>query len=271
MCFAWFAWYELTLFQQAPVFFLNKADISGNALLATGIADGITSSPVFCLVLDGLFFLLPFFLVAAVRRESRFTTTIAILSVLYNMAYAYLFSIFTFVSIEVFTGWLFVPLVFASAKLRTNYYLLHCIRLIFLVIFFSTALWKIRSGGLFNTEQLSAVLLRQHASLLVSDPSSWFSRVLVFIIGHPAISYTLYLLAFALEFIFIVGFFTRRFDKFLIACFIGFIVFDYFLMEINYFPWAPFLGVLYYSRFAEPLDIRMPELFNDRIISNVSR
>jgi hypothetical protein len=168
------------------------------------------------------------------------------------MAYAYVFSIFTFVSIEVFTAWMFVPLVFASSNIRTNYYLLHIVRILFLLIFFSTALWKVRAGGVFNAEQLSAILLRQHASLLLSDASSWFSQLVLFLIGNKALSYTIYLLAFLLEFIFVIGLFTRRYDRLLIVSFVLFLVFDYLLMEINYFPWTPFLGCLIFSRLEEP-------------------
>ncbi|RYG42161.1 MAG: hypothetical protein EOO01_23635 [Chitinophagaceae bacterium] len=251
--FAWFAWHGLTLFQQAPVFFLNKLDISGNALLSTGIANSVISSRTMRFVADAVFLLLPVVLALAVFFKIRLVTFVAILTALFNMAYAYLFSIFTFVSIEVFTAWMFVPLVFASSNIRTNYYLLQIVRIIFLLIFFSTALWKIRAGGLFNPEQLSAILFRQHASLLLSDSSSLFSQLLTFLIGNKAICYTLYLLAFLLEFIFIIGFFTRRYDRLLIACFILFLVFDYLLMEINYFPWTPFLGCLFFSRREEPV------------------
>ncbi len=251
--FAWFTWHGLTLFQQSPIFFLNKLDVSGNALLSTGIANSLITSGALRFAADAVFLLLPVALTLAVFFKSRLVTFVAILTVLFNMAYAYLFSIFTFVSIEVFTAWMFVPLVFASSNIRTNYYLLHIVRIIFLLIFFSTALWKIRAGGVFNPDQLSAILLRQHASLLLSDSSSLFSQLLTFLIVNKAVSYTIYLLAFLLEFIFIVGFLTRKYDRLLIACFILFLVFDYLLMEINYFPWTPFLGCLFFSRREEPV------------------
>ncbi len=253
MSFAWFAWHGLTLFQQAPVFFLNKLDISGNVLLSAGLAESAISSGKLRLAADVTFFLLPFVLALSVFLQSKFVTFVALFTAVFNMAYAYLFSVFTFVSIEVFTAWMFVPLVFASSNLRTNYYLLHIVRIIFLLIFFSTALWKIRAGGVFNPDQLSAVLLRQHASLLLSDSSSLFSQLLTFLIANKTLSYTIYLLAFLLEFSFVLGFFTRRYDRLLIACFILFLLFDYLLMEINYFPWTPFLGCLFFSRRKEPM------------------
>lgn len=251
--FAWFAWHGLTLYQQAPIFFLNKLDISGNVFLSTGVADSVISSGTLRFTADSIFFLLPVALTLSVFFQSRIVTFLALFTAVFNMGYAYIFSIFTFVSIEVFTAWMFVPLVFASTKIRANYYLLHIVRIVFLLIFFSTALWKIRAGGVFNPDQLSAILLRQHTSLLLSDPSSWFSQFLTFLIGNKAFSYSIYLLAFLLEFIFVIGFFTKRYDRVLIICFILFMVFDYLLMEINYFPWTPFLGCLFFSCCEEPV------------------
>ncbi len=60
-------------------------------------------------------------------------------------------------------------------------------------------------------------------------------------------SYAIYLTAFLFEFAFVIGFFTRKLDRFFIVIFCLFIMFDYLLMGINYFSWLPFLGTLYFS------------------------
>ncbi len=249
---AWMLWYGLTLFQTAPVFIFNKPDITGNLLWLFGVHKLLLHVDIFRLFLDVIYFLLPFFIVLSVRKNWKIAPLLALCTSLFVMVYAYLISVTGFVSIEVFTAQMFFPLLFTSSGIRGRYYRLHIIRLIFLLIFFSTAIWKIRAGGVFNIEQLSAILLRQHAGILIEPSPTWFTHFLLYLIQHEYLAYLLYFFTVLLEFVFVIGFFTRRYDKILILLFCVFIVFDYFLMEINYFFWLPFLGCLYFSQYGEP-------------------
>jgi hypothetical protein len=125
-------------------------------------------------------------------------------------------------------------------------------RYIFLLIFFSTACWKIRAGGIFNPEQMSGILVSQHSACLAAHPAGWYAKFIMFFISSGKISYTIYILATALELFFFIGFFTKRFDRLLICLFLLFILFDCFFMKINYVSWASFLGCLWFSGYAEP-------------------
>lgn len=244
----WFIYHGLTLFQYDPVFFSNKLDLTGNILMAFRFHEGLLHSPVLCIVADTLFLALPAVLLWCVLRQSKVTSIAAILCGLYNMAYAWFISLFTWVSIEVYSAFIFIPFLFASNESKNRFYLLHIIRYIFLLIFFSTAWWKWRTGSIFNQEQFSAILLQQQSAYLAGNPQSFYADVIRLFISHPVYSFIVYWIVFVGEALFAIGFFTRRFDKILAVMFVAFVILDYFIMKINYFTWLPFLGCLWYSR-----------------------
>lgn len=202
------------------------------------------------IIFDLLFLLLPVVLVYAIVKNKKGVRVIAIATCIFSIIYSSLFCAMSFVSVEVFGAAMLIPIIFCTISVKGFYYHMHCIRIIFILMFFSSALWKIRAGGIFNTEEMSAILLRQHSSYLASNSSGWFSNMITFLISNSAFAYCLYLSAFVAEFIFIIGLFTRRFDKYLIISFCLFAVFDYLLMGINYFTWLPFLGCLYFSKYS---------------------
>ena len=177
---------------------------------------------------------------------------LAIFTAFFNLVYAVLLSSMSPLSIEGYVGWMMLPIVLAFKKEASFYYALQSMRYFFLLIFFSAAIWKIRAAGIFNGEQMSAILMNQHAAYLVDQPNAWFSNFIKYLIDHQQLSYTIYLLATLSEFIFVVGFFTKRFDRLLIIVFLAFLLFDYFLMHINYFSWTAFLPCLWFSKYACP-------------------
>ena len=204
------------------------------------------------MLFDVLFFLLPLLLCICVVAGYRLQYLLAILTAAFNLVYAVLLSAMSPLSIEGYSGWMMLPVVLAFKKDVSFYYALQTMRYFFLLIFFSSAIWKIRAGAIFNVEQMSAILVNQHAAYLVAEPNAWFSNVVKYLVTHRQLSYIIYLLATLSEFIFIIGFFTKRFDKLLIIVFILFVLLDYFLMSINYFSWTAFLVCLWLSKYECP-------------------
>ena len=239
----------MMLHQLAPVFFLNKLDVTVNVVLLTNLHTAVMNSPVLQLTLDGLYFLLPVLLCICCIGGYRLQYILAIATAVFNLCYGILLSTMSPLSIEGFTGWIMLPLVFAFKKDGYFYYMLHTMRYFFLLIFASAALWKIRAGGIFNTEQMSAILLKQHAAHLVGSPGDWFSKFINYLVIHKQLSYCIYLMATLCELVFFIGFFTKKYDKALVIIFLAFITFNYFLMGINYFAWSAFLGCLWFSRY----------------------
>jgi hypothetical protein len=225
-----------------------QPDITGLMIQFTGLHLKVMQSNMVCIVLDGLFVLLPSLLCVMVFRTSRGLKEMAVVTFLFHLLYAWLYSTLNIYSIEIFTAFIFTPLVFVSVQRNDFLNQLKVLRLIFLIIFFSTALWKIRAGGIWNHEQMAAILSKQHIALLAYAPDNSFTAFIHLLITHPEWAQCLYWSAFIIEFMMCIGFFTTRFDRWLLAGAILFIGMDYLLMEINYFTWIPMVATLYFTK-----------------------
>jgi hypothetical protein len=245
--YAWCTFHGLLFSMVQPVFFLNKPDVTGNLLMISNLQHLLLHSQWLRIGFDASYLLLPCLLVFACFRDSPWQKSLAIATAIFSIIYNYFFSIVSFVSTEVYVAWMLVPLIFMSRSAKGFYYSMHALRAVFLLFFFSTAVWKIRAGGVFNVEQFSGILFSQHLSSLVNAESDLFHSFISWLISNPKMSYAIYLTAFLFEFAFVIGFFTRKLDRFFIVIFCLFIMFDYLLMGINYFSWLPFLGTLYFS------------------------
>ena len=228
------------LHQTAPIFVINRLDLSLNILLLTGIA-------------DACYFLIPLLLWWAVVKRSAFQYSLAFLTVIYSTVYTLLITSLSAMSIQWFIASIFIPAIFVFRKELSFYFAFQCLRYLFIIFFFSAGLWKIRAGGLFNLEQMSAILLRQHGSLLVSAPENWYAIFILKIVSRPLLAYALYLMGTLAELSFIVGFFTKKWDRLLLLILLLFILFDLVLMKINYFPWVAFGFLFWNSSLKEPL------------------
>lgn len=241
--YTWYFLNNMLLFQAEPQFFLNQLDITGNFFLLTGLQHDIIGGGDERLMMDVLYLSMPILLMAFSVRKSIWRTLLACLTAFFMMFYGWFYSITTFVSIEGFTAWMLMPFVFAGRNAGQDRLLFKTLRLVFVIIFFSTALWKIRAGGIFNIEQMSAILLQQHSAAII-DGNAVFIQWLV---NHPGVSYFLYLAAFLVELAFIVALFTRKYDRLLAIAFCCFILFNYMVMNISYFSWLPFAGLLFFK------------------------
>ena len=264
ICFAvyygWYCYHGLLLHQLAPVFFHNKLDITSNIIQLSDLFNIVIRTQWLQILFDTLFLLLPLLLCVCCVAGYRVQYLLAITAAIFNLVYAVLLSSMSALSMEGFVGWMMLPIVLAFRNEASFYYALQSMRYFFLLIFFSAAIWKIRTGAIFNTEQMSSILVNQHAACLVDQPDSWFSNFIKYLINHKQLSYSIYLLATLSEFVFVVGFFTKRFDKLLIIIFLAFVGLDYFLMSINYFSWTAFLVCLWFSKYARPAEERSEQV-----------
>ena len=154
---------DLLLHQQQPIIFRNRLDFSLNLLMLTNIGNAILNNYPLQMVLDVLYLVLPIILLVSVTKNYRGQYALALLHVSFNFVYTLLLTIVAPLSIQWFAGWVLIPLIFMFKNVRSFYFALHCMRYIFILIFFSAGLWKIRGGGVFNIEQMSAIFVRQHS------------------------------------------------------------------------------------------------------------
>ena len=253
LCFiingSWFWYNNLLLSSIDPIYFTNKLDFTRNILMLSNVQHYLINVSWLRISFDLLYYLLPILLTILFIKKLKGRAIIAYITCIFTIVYSLCFSSFTYISMEGYIGWILFPLIFSALTLTGFYYHMHAIRIIFILIFLSAAMLKIQSGAVFNIQQMGGILLIQHNNFLVSNPNNWFSKIIYFLVQHKAIAHSLFLLGTIAELLFISGLFTTKYDRWLIVIFCLFLVFDYFLMQINYFTWMVFMGCFYFSSY----------------------
>lgn len=257
ICFAltylWLIIHGLLLCQLQPVLFLNKLDITRNILMLTDLQHSIIADKSLQLIFDGIYIFLPLALLICCIKNYSIQYFLAVINCIFNFMYAMQITSMSTLSVEGYISWILFPLVFAFRSSEGFYYMIQSMRYFFLLIFVSAALWKIRGGGIFNVEQMAAILVKQHTSYIWSDPLDWFSQLIRFLAIHKIFSWCIYAATTVTELVFIIGFFTKKYDRLLIILFIAFLLGNFFIMRINYISWVIFTGCLWFARYAEPV------------------
>lgn len=237
----------LFLFQLQPSFFYLREDILTWLFMQTGLHIGLLNNSFGCLLFDFLFYSAPLIFFVHYKFNPKGSSFAAVIMLIINWCYVQCYTLYPSNSIEGHVAWLLFPIIFIPNNPKTFTLLFDALRYFFLFFFASAGLWKFYRGGIFNVSQMSGILLYQHKEMLINSPDFWQTKMILWLIAHQALSYLLYALLTLIELVFIIGFFTKRFDKFLIALFILFLIADYFIMRIAYFEVTPLLLTLYFS------------------------
>jgi hypothetical protein len=230
------------LSQYQPIFFTYNRDLTELILIATGLPRWMMTHPWTFTAADTLAFLLPAALLAYALRKGRFSPVLGIAFGLFLGGYLLLADLFWQVHHEPFVLYLLLALAWMTNREERFYQVLKGCRYYFLYIFTSAALWKIARGAVFNGQEMSRILLFHHTDLLSGPCTSFTCRAYRWLVDHPGLSYVLYLGGAALEGCFVVGFFTRRWDRVLIGLAVVFVLADLLLMRIPY--WTILLGTI---------------------------
>jgi hypothetical protein len=246
----WLLFYYLILFsflhdnrllsQYQPLFFNYNRDLTELWLIAAGLPRWMIAHPSSFIIADALAFLLPIPLLLTIGKSRRTATLSGIIFLAYFALYLLVADIFWQVHHEPFIILLLLGLAWTTDLPERFYQLLTIARYYFLYIFVSAALWKFARGSVFNGSEMSRILLLHHTDLLTDPCTSLTCRVYRWLIDHPAWSYSLYLCGALVEASFVVGFFTRRWDRLLIVLAIAFVIADLLLMRIPY--WTILIG-----------------------------
>jgi hypothetical protein len=171
-----------------------------------------------------------------------------------NWMYVQLYVLYPTNSIEAHVGWLLFPMVLMIKDLQSFWLMLSGMRYYVLFFFGSAGLWKLYGGGVFHLDQMSNVLLLQHKDLLVTSANHLYTQWIKMLITHPSLSWSLFAGATILELSFIVGFFTKRFDKLLCIFALLFIVMDKVVMNMYYIEILPLIIPLLFSMYKDPVN-----------------
>jgi cbb3-type cytochrome oxidase subunit 3 len=245
-------WNGMLLSQMQPEFFTNKLDVSTWLLMRTGLHKAFLFNKPMCIIFDSLLLVLPIIYLALYKLQSRWQYAFAWLLLIFTFVYYQCYTLYPTTSIEGYIGYMLMPLLFTCISLKRFYFTLHFLRYVFLFFFLSAGLWKLRNGGFFNGEQMSAVLLMQHKEYLVSSPDAWLTNFYNWLIAHKMMGWCLFAASTFFELSFAVGFFTKNLDRWLIGLFVIFLLMDVLVMRIYYFDMAVMLLTLGYSKWKAP-------------------
>jgi len=232
----------------------NRFDAITWAFMQTGLHKWLLHNYPAWVIFDIVFYSMPLLYFLLYKVNELYSVIAAVIMLCVNFIYIQCYTLYPANSIESFTPWLLFPCLFITRKTKDFYLVLNGLRYFFLYFFCSAAVWKFVLGGIFNIHQMSAILLYQHKEYIASSPNGWFTNLVYWLVAHPYISYALYTGAAIVEFSFLVGFFTKKYDKIFIVAFILFLLLDLFLMRIPYWEVTPFLITLVYSRYAQPAE-----------------
>lgn len=212
--------------------------------MQTGLHQWLLNNKDGWLLFDTLFYSIPIIYFLAQNVLKTGSTIIAVCMLIINWMYVQCYTLYPTNSIEAHMAWLLFPIAFIALNPKTFSLLTEGLRYFFLFFFASAGLWKIFTGSVFNTEQMTGILIYQHADLLLTSPDDWQTNMIEWLIDHQAVGFILYLSATVLELAFIIGFFTRKYDHLLIFATILFLLFDQLIMRIPYYDILPFLITL---------------------------
>jgi hypothetical protein len=241
------------LYQMEPQFFNTRFDGTTWLLMLTGLHQWLLGHAGAQLGADLLFYLWPLVYAQVWQKYSAAGTASAFIWLIINLLYVQCYTLYPTTSIEAQLGWLLMPLLFAAQRLGTFYWAMQGLRYVFLFFLCSAGIWKLRQGGAFHLNQMSGVLLYQHKEFLVSAPNHWYSRAIYAIVKLPALGFAMYLGITVWELACGVGFFTKKYDRWLWLSFLGFLVVDYAVMRIPYFEVLPLALPLMYCRHSQPV------------------
>lgn len=243
----------LWMFQNVPFVFKTRFDGTLWLFMLSGFHQWLLHNFWGCVLMDVLFYGLPAVYGIVFFTKQKLAPYIAALMLPVNWIYWLTITIYPTFSLEGHIGWLLMPLLLMCLSVQKFYTLMHALRYVFVFFFFTAGLWKVFRGSVFDLHQMSGVLLDQHKDSLAVD-TGWYANMIYWVIQHPAVGSALYVAGTVAELVFIIAFFTRKYDRTLLLVFFSFLLLNFLLMKIPYFILLPMALTMFFSNKKEPLN-----------------
>lgn len=140
----------------------------------------------------------------------------------------------------------FIPFVFRTALNRSLAF--EALRYFLLFFYVSAGWFKLVNGHLFDTSQMHSILQQQLLPYYVENSSNFRVGINQFLLKQATLAQTLYVLSFVAEMAALIGFFTRRFDRWILLALLVFHLCNWVLMDIAPIGHIAFLFLLWISR-----------------------
>jgi hypothetical protein len=227
--FCRFYYLNLLLHQfESPIINFPEADNTFWLTLYLGIPQFLAQKFTTSLILDASLFIIP--CLCIIYKNSR------ILPLLFFILY-----LFYFITISNFqahhahnlNGILMLSILFCF-KSRTFVPFFYFLRFYTLFIFVSSACWKLFRGSVFHMDHMSNTFFSIHIYSLTNQPTSPFSFFIKYLIDHAFVSQSIFIVGTLIQLSFLIGFFTKKYDRILIALFCFFFVGNYLFNRIPF-------------------------------------
>lgn len=106
------------------------------------------------------------------------------------------------------------------------------IRYYLIFVMISSAFYKVINGAILFPPHFANVLIAQHADIGILHSHTITTDISQLLIAYPYLGWVVFIMLFLLQAVFVIGFFTKKFDAFLFILVIVFVVLDYIIMRI---------------------------------------
>lgn len=142
-------------------------------------------------------------------------------------------------------GYLLIPIAFLVENEMKFQLMWKLIRYWVCFLYVCGGIYKIYYGGFAFDGNMAEILRMMNAEWFIGGSSSWTGRLVIYFTEHPGFAQLFYQVATVLDLIMIVGFFTYRYDRYLLIFLFIFHLANYLLLHISFVEqsliFAPFL------------------------------
>ncbi|MBL7951979.1 MAG: hypothetical protein JNM62_09690 [Flavobacteriales bacterium] len=231
---------------EAPVLGNVYKDLTFWLFQLLGVQHALTASHPAALLLDGTLTLSAVILVVRPRRVwAARTYTVSIL------VYFIVQTTYANHHYRPIIGLVVAGLPFMFRSLGRFAALFQGLRFYVLFIYTSAGLYKVFRGSWTNLDQMTGIIENTQLELFLAAPEGWHAQLFTWLLQHQTASWLLFLLATLMEAIFIIGYFTRRYDVWLfitaMSLHIGFyftmrfFAFELIVLDLTLLPWERIL------------------------------
>ena len=142
-------------------------------------------------------------------------------------------------------GYLLAPVPFLALKENKFSLLWDCFRYWVCFLYLSSGIYKIYYGGFAYANNMSHILQQMNADWFIFKKEGVQADTINYLISHPGLAQWFYRLTTLIDLSLIIGFFNKRFDKWLLLGLLSFHAGNFFLLHISFVEqsliFAPFL------------------------------
>lgn len=228
-----YRYFTHTLFHHffAAKIFSLEADNTFWLIQFSGINQTLVNNLFLLYFLDSLLFLLPIFAIVYYNKTTVFSVLFSLL-IFYYFIFVNTFSIHHF---HLMVGVVFLSIVFCFKNKKSSEFSWQFNRYYYLFVMASAGLWKIARMPTWGANNMLHIFKLQHAQYLSEKGTTFFATIYINLLQYPFILDLLMYIGIGIELLFLVGFLTKKWDKWLFVIGLLFFIADYFLMNIAFF------------------------------------